>query len=56
MYNLIEGRCKNCGRLLFKFGVGTVGLIEIKCWASRCKELNLFQVDSRTREWAMGST
>ena len=56
MHNLIEGRCKTCGRLLFKFGIGTYGLIEIKCWASRCKELNLFQVDARTRVAAMAST
>ena len=56
MQQLIEGRCKKCGRLLFKFGMGTFGLIEVKCWASRCKELNQFQVESRTREWAMAST
>jgi len=33
---------------MFKFAVGTQGVIEIKCWASRCKELNTFQVDSFT--------
>ena len=49
MYQLIEGRCKQCGRLLFKFGMGTYGLIEIKCWASRCKTLNAFHVDARER-------
>lgn len=45
---LIEGRCAGCGRLMFKFAAGTQGIIEIKCWASRCKELNTFQVDSLT--------
>jgi phage FluMu protein Com len=43
---LIEGRCAGCGRLMFKFQVGTVGVVEIKCWASKCKQLNTFQVDS----------
>ena len=43
---LIEGRCAGCGRLMFKFALGTEGVIEIKCWASRCKELNTFRVDS----------
>jgi len=52
MPDLVEGRCKHCGRLLFKFGLGTYGLIEIKCWASRCKMLNAFQVDARTRVFA----
>lgn len=43
---LIDGRCVGCGRLLMKFAPNTQGLIEIKCWASRCKQINRFNVDT----------
>lgn len=43
---LIDGRCAGCGRLLMKFSPATEGDIQIKCWASRCKEINLFKVQT----------
>lgn len=62
MRNLIDARCRNCGRLLFKFGLGTFGTVEIKCsHASDCKAINLFHLDARgahqgLRHHAMAST
>jgi phage FluMu protein Com len=44
---LLDGRCASCGRLLMKYQPGTVGLVEIKCWASRCKQINRFNVDAQ---------
>jgi phage FluMu protein Com len=44
--DLIELRCFGCGRLLAKYAVGTVGTIQIKCWATRCRQLNTVKIES----------
>ena len=42
---LLDGRCASCGRLLMKYTPDTQGNVEIKCWASRCKQINMFNVN-----------
>lgn len=41
---LREFRCCGCGKLLYRYAI-IAGRIEIKCWRSRCKTLNVFVVE-----------
>ena len=45
---MIEYRCCNCGKLLFRAPPGTK--VEIKCDRPGCKKMNRFNIDSERLE------
>ncbi len=53
---LLDGRCAACGRLLMKFAPATEGDVQIKCWASRCKQINNFKIADYSHQTVLATT